>query len=961
MNTYSNRQNYELPTFHSTRGGPRGPSGPSKCWRCGDFGHKFYECPKEREREEGNLVYQQHEGENKRIKFEDEDVALMVSSSSNSRTTDDWFIDSAASSHMSFNKALLSDYHEYKKPEMVSLGDDYSIPAVGQGKLRLPFIDENGTHKHLALDRVLYVPDLAKNLLSVRYMTQNKGAVVCFDASKCTVSKGDSSFVIGSCVRGNLYRINQPKHNQKVMVENVNVTAHDCRAPTLNTWHQRFGHLNYKYVEELIKNKLVHGMDCCHIDGKLECEACVLGKMNRRSFPKKSNGRARKPLEIIHSDVCGPMQINSIGGSRYILSFIDDFSRYAMVYFLKSKSEVIEKFKQYVQLVENSVSKKGIQNLFIWNSVKAMRSDNGGEYSSTEFKEFCAAKGISRQFTNPYSPEQNGVAERFNRTLMESVRSMIFHAKVPLSFWAEAVNTSVYVHNRSPTAALNHQTPYECWFKNKPDVSDLRVFGCVCFYHVPSSQRRKLDPKSSKAIFMGYPTDTKGYKLYDIESRKFKRKEVQNVIFHESEFHDFQNVEVNKENRSANVIFPFDDEPAVVSTIYPLNSTTEPVAINENETFGLIQRVDENQTIEENIEQIERTGDTETVGELLENAGEIVNPVDNTDDNNVYAEQVGGRDSGVQKTYEETFMREVEALPSKRERKPNRRYHEDVNIVRELPIDNITLTSDIDEPVSLNAALTGLHAAQWKNAMETEYQSLVQNETWSLVPRPKHMNIVGNRWVFKLKRDANGNISRFKARLVAQGFSQTRGVDYEEVFSPVIRFSTLRTLLALANANNWEVHQMDVATAFLNAELDCDVFMEQPKGFVDAKNRDFVCKLKKGLYGLKQSARCWNATLDSFLKSNGFRQSDADHCIYIKHIVDDGCFVIFAVYVDDIIPVSNDMKLLHIEKEILCKKFVMVDNGDADYFLNLSIKRNREERILSISQPLYLQSILKKI
>ena len=143
-----------------------------------------------------------------------------------------------------------------------------------------------------------------------------------------------------------IYIVFQPK-NLSITGESVNMTAQEKQVPTLNTWHQRFGHLNYKYVEELIKNKLVHGMDCCHIDGKLECEACVLGKMNRRSFPKKSNSRAKRPLEIIHSDVCGPMQINSIGGSRYILSFIDDFSRYAMVYFLKSKGEVIEKFKHY--------------------------------------------------------------------------------------------------------------------------------------------------------------------------------------------------------------------------------------------------------------------------------------------------------------------------------------------------------------------------------------------------------------------------------------------------------------------------------------------------------------------------------------------------------------------------------------------------------------------------------------
>ena len=736
----------------------------------------------------------------------------------------------------------------------------------------------------------------------------------------------------------NLYRVNQPRNNGFVnRNENVNMAAHECKAPSVDVWHQRYGHLNHKYLETLMKNELVHGMDSCQIHDVRDCEACVLGKMTRRSFPKKSQSRASKPLEIIHSDLCGPMQVDSIGGSRYVLSFIDDFSRYATVYFLKQKSEVLEKFKNFVQMVEKSMGERKIKNLCIWNNVKAMRSDSGGEYSSAEFTEFCATKGISHQFTNPYSPEQNGVAERFNRTLIESVRSMILHANVPLNLWAEAVNTSVYVHNRSPTVALDNQTPYECWFQKKPDVSNLRVFGCVCYYHIPSIQRKKLDPKSRKAIFVGYPADTKGYKLYDIESMKFKRKEIQNVIFHESEFHRFEDPEVAKEKiNNTHFIFPITDEVVFpISQIVP--SIVEPAPAHENETVNIPHAIDEN------IENIEQVGDL-LVGR-----------------DNVVAEQIENRYNNVQKTYEETFMREVSALPATRLRNPNPRYLEDANIMNEIAIDmEKPLISDIDAPKSVNDALKGPNAVEWKAAMDREYQSLMKNKTWTLVPRPKDTNVVGNRWVYTIKRDAYGNITKFKGRLVAQGYSQTHGVDYDEVFSPVVRFATLRTLLALANANDWEIHQMDVTTAYLNGELDCDVYMEQPIGFVDLEHSDYVCKLGKSLYGLKQSARCWNSTLDKFLKSSGFRQIDADHCIYIKLAIEDGKFVIFAVYVDDIVPVSNDVKMLCAEKEILCKEYEMVDNGEADFFLNLVIKRNRNERTLSISHPSYLQGILKR-
>ena len=215
--------------------------------------------------------------------------------------------------------------------------------------------------------------------------------------------------------------------------------------------------------------------------------------------------------------------------------------------------------------------------------------------------------------------------------------------------------------------------------------------------------------------------------------------------------------------------------------------------------------------------------------------------------------------------------------------------------------------------------------------MLSEYSSLVENETWELVPPPTDKNIVGSRWVLRIKRGEDGAMGRFKARLVAQGYSQIKGTDYDKVFSPVARHTSLRSLLALANAHDLEIHQMDVKTAFLNGTLDCEIFMSQPEGFVDPKKPDYVCKLKKSIYGLKQAARCWNVTLDEYLRSNGYRKSNADDCLYVKSIKKaDGhiSFVILGVYVDDIIPVSNDISMLNAEKTSLCQRFKMVDQGE---------------------------------
>ena len=267
-------------------------------------------------------------------------------------------------------------------------------------------------------------------------------------------------------------------------------------------------------MNQLVKKEMVDGLKCeIETQPQKECEACVLGKMQKKPFPKQSQHRATRPYEIVHSDVCGPMQVESKGVSRYMLTFTDDYSRYTTAYFIKSKSEVLSKFKEYVNSVEKHTDQQIMKlNILAEDDVKVLRSDNGGEYTSNNFAKFCGEKGISHEFTVPYCPQQNGVAERMNRTIMERARSMLYQAKLPLDFWAEACSTAVYLHNRSPTTALKDETPF---------VSHLRVFGCVSYVHVPDGQRRKLDAKACKSIFVGYPPGVKGYKLYDLEKKKF--------------------------------------------------------------------------------------------------------------------------------------------------------------------------------------------------------------------------------------------------------------------------------------------------------------------------------------------------------------------------------------------------------------------------------------------------------
>jgi transposase InsO family protein len=265
--------------------------------------------------------------------------------------------------------------------------------------------------------------------------------------------------------------------------------------------------------------KMVDGMNLKEVPLHHVCEACIEGKQQRTSFPKDEVTKASKLLELVHSDVCGPMKTTSHGGARYFVTFINDFSRKIHVYLLKAKGEVFDKFKAYKALVENQTGMK----------IKTLRSDNGGKFVSKKFDNLLDECGIQRQTSAPYTPQQNGVAERANRTIMECARSMIRAQGLDLEFRAEAVNTAVYIKSRCPTKALESKTPQETWTCKKPDVSHLKFFGCKTFTHIPDEKRSKLESKSMPCVFLGYCEGTKAYHLMCVETKRIIKS--RDVVF----------------------------------------------------------------------------------------------------------------------------------------------------------------------------------------------------------------------------------------------------------------------------------------------------------------------------------------------------------------------------------------------------------------------------------------------
>ena len=314
-------------------------------------------------------------------------------------------------------------------------------------------------------------------------------------------------------------------------------------------------------MQELVKGKMVTGLD---ISSKAEltfCESCVQGKSHRLPFQQSSVKRTSNPLELIHSDVCGKVGTQSLCSGEYFVAFLDDHTRYVWVYILKQKREVFQRFRGWKALVEKSSGRK----------IKIFCTENGGEYTSTEFSTYLIQEGIKQELTTPHTPQQNGAAKRLNHTLIEGVHTMLADSKLPHQFWAEALSTYVYLKNRSPTKALDGITPYEAWSGIKPDVSILCIFGCSAYPHVPKIKRKKLDIKTRKCVLLGYGTNQKGYRLHDVKRKKIVHS--RDVVFDETSLPG-----IEKETTIKYVELKVSEEPIVESTI--TNGETEEMTVN---------------------------------------------------------------------------------------------------------------------------------------------------------------------------------------------------------------------------------------------------------------------------------------------------------------------------------------------------------------------------------------------
>lgn len=839
-----------------------------KCYQCGKLGHRKAEC---RLLDRANVQPKANHQNNPKAKRdvnsqkanvgteEEKPEIAFLTAEEDEFVRVGWYLDSGATEHMLCDASYFSSMRKLDPPVEIVVANGQKVSAEYCGDVTMYSV-VGETVKKCEAKNVLYLPQLSCNLFSVKRIAKS-GLRVCFDGEKAEILHNDTVVADGQ-LRGKLYELNI--FCKRSEMGSALVTGKVSRNAVL--WHQRYGHVGCDSLRELVRFDMVNGLTLTNFDADaVVCEPCLSGKIERLPFGSAEERRSSRVLELIHSDVCGPITPHTWDGKRFFVSFTDDFSHFSVIYLMATKDEVIDRFREYEALVTSHFGTR----------IAKLRTDNGGEYVNDEMRAFCREKGIEMQLTVPYTPQQNGVAERLNRTLMERARALLAESGFGKEMWGEATYTATYITNRCPTSAVDEKkTPFELWNGRKPNVSKLRVFGSAAYLHIPKERRAKLDPKCKKLYHVGYTVN--GYRLWDAEKKKIVVG--RDIVFDENSLYCDNKLEKKR-------------VPKVVELVCD-------DAVNQN----AVDPVD------------------------------VAGPDDDSDSEPENQQPADVRRSGRvrrQPAWFDCYELAETALCAE-------------NFVEDIPSSVEELRKRSDWP-------------EWEAAIADEKASLVKNKTWTLTSLPPGKNLIDSKWIFKIKHNDVGGIDRYKARLVARGFSQRKGFDYDSTYSPVAGLTTLRVLLAIANQERMHLHQLDVKTAFLNGHLDQELYMRLPKEF---DSGGLVAKLQKSLYGLKQASRAWNSRFHEFVSALGFRRSEIDNCLYIATIAGKSVFLI--IYVDDILIACHSLEVIDELKGKLKAEFEMTDIGEVRTFLGLTIVRQQNEGVMDINQKRYLERLLDR-
>ncbi|PWA72457.1 Integrase, catalytic region, Zinc finger, CCHC-type, Peptidase aspartic, catalytic [Artemisia annua] len=752
-----------------------------------------------------------------------------------------WHLDSGCSRSMTGVKQYLHKYVEEPGPKVV-FGDNSSCPTEGYGSVNcndivftIQFDDKRGTIFNANKEVVLIAPRRDDvYVLDISTLTQN---------GTCLFTKASE---------------------------------------TINwLWHKRLSHLNFKHINNLAKQNKVLGLPSLVFSKDKPCSACEKGKHHRASFKTKQNFSIKSCLHLLHMDLFGPVSPMSIHHEKYTLVIVDEYSRYTWVYFLTKKSQAAETIMSFVRNIENQNDIK----------VKQIRTDNGTKFKNQDLECFCDEKGISQNFSSPYTPEQNGVAERKNRTLIEAARTMLNGSVLSKHFWTEAVKTACYTQNRSTIVKRHNKTPYEVFKGRIPDISYFHVFGCPVFIHNHKYHLGKFDAKADDGYFLGYSLVSKAFRVFN--TRRQQTEETYHITFDEStEAIQFSNTSEEEIGIDDSSRYPPDE-------YHPENSPSTQYQVDADFSYYIIPHNLPQPTISEFVES------QQVPNEITHTEPDVQEPVESNIQIELTENQI--LEEPQAPTLEPTpppnqASTSSKSYPRPQERWSRHQHSELVNIIGE-PVEGMLTRSmaakltaasaneclfvDFLSTIEPKTVKEAMKHPSWVQAMRDELEEFDRNEFMTLVECPQGVYVIGMKWVFKNKTDENGIVVKNKARLVAKGYNQQKGIDYEETFAPVARMEAIRIFLAYATYMSFKVYQMDVKSAFLNGKLKEEVYVQQPPGFESHEFPDHVCKLNKALYGLKQAPRAWYETFSAFLIQNKFVRGRIDNTLFIYRTKED--------------------------------------------------------------------------
>ena len=596
----------------------------------------------------------------------------------------------------------------------------------------------------------------------------------------------------------------------------ANVAQKDSSLPAaaLQLWHNRLGHLNDTAVQHLfshrmfadIEEQLRHVRKLGHgntSQRSAPCEACTLGKSHRRPTSTAASTRASAPLELVHTDVCGPFRVQGSSGALYFMTVVDDFSRLIWIRFMPDKKEVFSLFRAYKTWAENALSAAG-------HRIKRVRMDGGGEYASTVFTRWLDQQGVEIERTTPYTPSQNGVAERVNRTLANLTRSMMIAAQLPHKYWVEAAQAAVYIRNRSPTSAVPGMTPYEAFHGTQPTLERLRAYGCLAYAHIPEErQQGKLAPRATECMLIGYSTQSPAYLLLDIQRDVVIRS--QDVVFEESCI-GLRAIAARGGKSASTAPLPYvpiplplvaeggHESPATHSEAAgaPAGSIVGPPPSELEDEDELPDELPALLAPPADLvaPPLAATSPTES------KVDEVIPPVTQPASADVLPEAAPTSSRPRAKKLLTALRKLQDTLTS------GSKYHAPSTVPK---ADAMVATESrgpaVTDPMTVREALQrpAPECDEWRDEIGCELDSMIKADVWKLVELPKGKRAIGSTFVFRTKFDAQGRMIRRKVRLVAQGFTQQYGVDYLETYAPVARFASIRGILAMTAHHDWEL------------------------------------------------------------------------------------------------------------------------------------------------------------